>query len=179
MKQIQKLWIVYRDTYRCTWLHDFKVHRICVTQKQCRIYLNDNLTTTYCNSARVLFRYTIWKLSHFDSNDFQNTTVYIQKLKGVENLYKTIVQDAFSWCRSTQKPLSYTYLRAVEWVHSVMISRGEVTVNETSPTSARYIDPILHASLHVFCMDRNSIEQMRWVPQLDMIYRCPFHFHLL
>ena len=36
-----------------------------------------------------------------------------------------------------------------------------VTVNETSPTSARYIDPIiLHASLHVYCMDHNGIEQM-------------------
>ena len=52
-------------------------------------------------------------------------------------------------------------LRAVEWVHSVVISRGEVIVNETSPTSARYIGPILHASLHVFCMDQNSIERMR------------------
>ena len=60
-------------------------------------------------------------------------------------------------------------LRAVEWVHSVVISRGEVTVNETPPTSARYIDPILHASLHVYCMDHNSIEQMKWVPPLDMI----------
>ena len=49
-------------------------------------------------------------------------------------------------------------LRAVEWVHSVVISRGEMTVNETSPTSARYVDPILHASLHVYCMDHNSIE---------------------
>ena len=52
-------------------------------------------------------------------------------------------------------------LRAVEWVHSVVISRGEVIVNETSPTSARYIGPILHASLHVYCMDHNSIELMR------------------
>ena len=52
-------------------------------------------------------------------------------------------------------------LRAVEWVHSVVISRGEVIVNETSPTSARYIGPILHASLHVYCMDHNSIERMR------------------
>ena len=61
-------------------------------------------------------------------------------------------------------------LRTVEWVHSVVISRGEVTVNETSPTSERYIDPILNVSLHVYCMDHNSIEQMRWVPPLDMIY---------
>ena len=37
------------------------------------------------------------------------------------------------------------------------------------PTSARYIGPILHASLHVYCMDRYSIERMRWVPPLDMI----------
>ena len=60
-------------------------------------------------------------------------------------------------------------LRAVEWVHSVVISRGEVIVNETSPTSARSIFPMLHASLHVYCMDHNSIERMRWVPMLDMI----------
>ena len=60
-------------------------------------------------------------------------------------------------------------LRAVEWVHSVVISRGEVTMNETSPTSARYIGPILHASLHVYCMDHYSIERMRWVPPLDII----------
>ena len=58
-------------------------------------------------------------------------------------------------------------LRAVEWVHSVAISIGEVMV-ETS-TSARYIGLILRASLHVYCMDHNSIERMRWVPPLDMI----------
>ena len=52
-------------------------------------------------------------------------------------------------------------LRAVEWVHSVVISRGDVLVNETSPTSARYTGPILHASLHVYCMDHNSVERMR------------------
>ena len=45
--------------------------------------------------------------------------------------------------------------------------------------SALYRPCILHASLHVYYMDHNSIERMRWVPPLDMIYRCPFHFHLL
>ena len=35
--------------------------------------------------------------------------------------------------------------------------------------SARYIGPILHASLHVYCMGHNSVELMRWVPPLDMI----------
>ena len=73
---------------------------------------------------------------------------------------------AFHWKLETMGMLS---LRAVEWVHSVVISRGEVIVNETSPTSARYIGPILHASLHVYCMDHNSIERMRWVPPLGMI----------
>ena len=33
----------------------------------------------------------------------------------------------------------------------------------------RYIGPILHASLHVYCMDQHSIERMRWVPPLDII----------
>ena len=51
-----------------------------------------------------------------------------------------------------------TNLRAIEWAHSVVISRGEVIVNETSPTSARYKGPILHASLHVYSMDHYSIE---------------------
>ena len=55
----------------------------------------------------------------------------------------------------------HSNLRAVEWVRSMVISRGEVIVNETSPTSAGYIGPILHASLHVYCMDHNSIERMR------------------
>ena len=46
---------------------------------------------------------------------------------------------------------------------------GEVIVNETSPTSARYVGPIPHASLHVYCMDHYSIERMRGVPPLEMI----------
>ena len=50
---------------------------------------------------------------------------------------------------------------------------GDIERNIT--TSARYIGPVQHASLHVYCMDHNSIERMRWVPPLDMI-DVPFTF---
>ena len=42
-------------------------------------------------------------------------------------------------------------------------------MNETSITSVRYVGPILHASLHVYCMDHNRFERKRGVPPLDMI----------
>ena len=40
---------------------------------------------------------------------------------------------------ATEQGLISLKLRRVRWVHSVVISRGEVIVNETSTTSARYI----------------------------------------
>ena len=61
--------------------------------------------------------------------------------------------NALSW---------YFFKRFSKLVHSVVISRRDVILNETSPTSARYIKALTRA-------DPNSIERMRWAPPLDMI----------
>ena len=99
-------------------------------------------------------------------------------LKSIRLIFKKNLRISKVSCKESSRSQS---LRRVERIHSVVISRGELIVNETSTTSAQ------RAIFRPFCMhhctycimDHYSIGKL--MNEVSATVRCdryPFYFHL-